>query len=132
MDWLLSHSEAIRDWALILGGAFGLYLAWLRVTAANHQADAQLRQSELARRGHVAELFNRAVGQLGDERLEIRLGAIFTLRQICFDFDDLSEPVIQLLMAYIREKQTDYGDEQPPTDIQEVAAILRDLSELRQ
>jgi hypothetical protein len=37
----------------------------------------QTRQAELARRDHVAELFNRAVGQLKDEKLEVRLGAIF-------------------------------------------------------
>ncbi|WP_349360566.1 hypothetical protein [Stappia sp.] len=131
MEWLLSRTEEIRNWFLVVGGTFGLYLAWLRVTAANRQADAQLRQSELARRGHVSELFNRAVGQLGDDRLEIRLGAIFTLRQLCFDFDDLAEPVIQLLTAYIRDRQNDYGDEPPPVDVQEIAAILRDLSERR-
>jgi len=46
------------------------------VIASNKQADAQLRQAELSRRDHVAELFNRAVGQLKDEKLEVRLGTI--------------------------------------------------------
>jgi hypothetical protein len=36
----------------------------------------------LARQDQIAELFNRAVGQLKDEKLEVRLGAILTLGQI--------------------------------------------------
>jgi uncharacterized protein YjbI with pentapeptide repeats len=68
-------------------------------------ADAQLRQAELSRRDHVAELFNRAVGQLKDEKLEIRLGAILTLGQICMDFRDLSVPVLRLLSTYLKEEK---------------------------
>jgi hypothetical protein len=45
----------------------------------------------------VAELFNRAVGQLTDAKLEVRLGAIYTLRQIARDFPDLAEPTFELL-----------------------------------
>jgi len=53
----------------------------MRVVAANRQANAALRQAELARRDHVADLFNRAVGQLDDPKLQVRLGAIYTLRR---------------------------------------------------
>ena len=38
MNWILQNSEALRNLALILGGAVGVWLAWLRVTAANEQA----------------------------------------------------------------------------------------------
>jgi hypothetical protein len=67
------------------------------VSATTQQADATLQQAELARRDHVAELFNRAVGQLADAKLEVRLGAIYTLRQIAQDFPDLAEPTWELL-----------------------------------
>jgi hypothetical protein len=40
----------------VIAGAIGLYLAWKQVIASNKQAEAQLRQAELARRDHVAEL----------------------------------------------------------------------------
>jgi hypothetical protein len=61
----------------------------------------------LARRDHVAELFNRAVGQLKNENPEIRLGAILTLGQICKDFEDLSGPVVQLLTTYLKQEKVD-------------------------
>ena len=125
MQWWIQLSEIVRNVGLLIGGGIGLYLAWLRVSAANRQADASLRQADLARREHVAELFNRAVGQLGDPKLEVRLGAIYTLRQIGNDFPDLTSAVFELLSAYLRENPRDYGDAEPPIDIQEIMSIIR-------
>src|SRR6266705_3321674 len=115
MTWL-SISEIVRNYALVIGGIVGIFLAWMRVTASTRQADASLQQAELARRDHVAELFNRAVGQLTHEKLEVRLGAIYTLRQIARDFPDLAEPTFELLTTYLRESARDYGDAEPPID----------------
>jgi hypothetical protein len=124
MAWL-TFSE-MRDLALVIGGAVGLYLAWRRAEASTRQADASLQQAELGRRDHVAELFNRAVGQLTNEKLEIRLGAIYTLRQIARDFPDLAEPTFELLTTYLRESVGDYGDREPPIDVREIMSTLKD------
>ena len=105
---------------------FGLHLAWKRVTATSKQADAQILQAEMSRRIHVAELFNRAVAQLKDDKLEIRLGAIYTLRQICRDFSDLADPIADLLATYLRENRIDSGDDGPPVDIALISGILRE------
>ncbi|MBI5313825.1 MAG: hypothetical protein HZB28_12075 [Methylocystis sp.] len=80
----------------------------------------------MTRRDHVAELFNRAVGQLRDEKLEVRLAAIFTLEQICLDFEDLSGPVLQLLTIYLQESPVDYADSEPPADVREIVRLVRD------
>jgi hypothetical protein len=128
MQWWMQFSEIVRNlssFVLLLGGGAGLYLAWLRVSAANRQAEASLKQAELARREHVAELFNRAAGQLGDSKLEVRFGAILTLRQIGEDFPDVTNRVFELLNAYLRENPRDYGDAEPPIDIQEIMSIIR-------
>lgn len=119
-------SEILRNLSLTLVAVLGLYLAWRRVSAANRQAEAALRQADLARRDHVAELFNRAVGQLGHESLEVRLGAIYTLRQIGRDFPDLSEPTLELLSAYLRENAVTYGNDEPPVDVREIMKTLRE------
>jgi len=58
----LQISEIARNYGLIIGGLIGLYFAWKRVSASIRQADASLQQADLARRDHVAELFNRSVG----------------------------------------------------------------------
>ena len=124
-DVLIQNSEAIRNFALIIGGAFGLYLAWLRVTAANRQAEAATRQAELGRRAHVADLFTKAAGQLSDDRLEVRLAAIYTLREIGRDFPDLGGVVFELLSAYLRNHRQLYPAEgEPPADIREIMRIL--------
>ena len=128
-DWV-QLSEIVRNLGLIVVAGIGIWLAYGRVTAANRQAEASLRQAELARRDHVAELFNRAVGQLCSEQLEVRLGAVYTLRQILQDFPDLSVAVLELLGAYIRESGTDYGDASPPADIREIVRILRSALEI--
>jgi hypothetical protein len=126
MPWLIAISEVIRNFGLVLAALVGIYLAWRRVTASSIQANASLRQVDLARRDHVAELFNRAVGQLGDPKLEVRLGAIYTLRQIAHDFPDLSGPTYELLTTYLRENVRNYGDNEPPVDVREIMTTLRD------
>jgi hypothetical protein len=108
IDWL-NISEIVRNVGFIIGGAIGIYLAWRRVTVSNKQAEAAIRQADLARRDHVAELFNRAVGQLTDSKLEVRLAAIYTLRQIGKDFSDLADPVFETLAAYLREERAPMG-----------------------
>jgi hypothetical protein len=119
-------SEIVRNYGIIVGGIVGIYLAWKRSAAASRQADAALRQTELSRRDHVAELFNRAVGQLADQKLEVRLGAIYTLRQVGRDFPDLSAPAFELLTAYLRESVQQYGDREPPVDIREIINTLKE------
>jgi hypothetical protein len=126
LNWLLAISDIIGKVGLSAAALIGVYLAWRRVSALSRQADASLQQAELARRDHVAELFNRAVGQLTHEKLEIRLGAIYTLRQIARDFPDLAEPTYELLATYLRESGKDYGDAEPPIDVREIMKTLRD------
>ena len=125
IDWWIGLSEIVRNFGLVAAAAVGIGLAAMRVLAANRQAEAALRQAEMARRQHVAELFNRAVGQLDDERLQVRLGAIYTLREIERDFPDLAGAVFELLSAYIRETSPRYGDQEPPPDVREIFATLR-------
>ena len=118
--------EMVRNLGLAVAAFAGIFLAWKRVTAATRQADATLKQAEVARRDHVAELFNRAVGQLADAKLEVRLGAIYTLRQIAGDFPDLAEPTFALLSTYLRESVGKYDGEEPPIDVREIMKTFRD------
>jgi hypothetical protein len=129
MAFWVALSEVIRNFGLVAAALVGICLAWKRVVASNKQADAQLLQAELSRRNHVTELFNRAVGQLKDEKLEIRLGAILTLGQVCTDFRDLSGPVIQLLTTYLKEEKVDYGEIDAPADIGEIIRIIALMSQ---
>lgn len=72
----------------------------------------------------MVELFNRAAGQLGDEKLEVRLAAIYVLREVGRDFPDLADPVFELLQAFLATKDA-YGDIEPPVDVQAINEARR-------
>ena len=125
MNSLVALSEIVRNAALAIAAFVGAYLAWRQLSPTASQARAASTQAELARRAHVTELFNRAVGQLRDPNLEVRLAAIYVLREVAKDFPDLSDPIFELFQAYLRGGKIVYGDEEPPIDIKEIVSLLR-------
>ena len=127
-DWV-GLSEIIRNIGIVLGGAIGLVFAWMRVRAANRQSEAQTRQAEVGRREHVAELFNRAVGHLDNDMNDVRLGEIYTLREISQDFPDLTKAVLELLATYLRSSGVNYKDGPPPPDVREIMRLVRERIE---
>ena len=132
LSYLIQISELVRNYGLIAAAGLGLVLAWWRSRASNRQAIAALRQADVAQRSHVVEIFNRAVDQLGSEKLEVRLGAIFTLKRISRDpqYADYRVPILETLTAYVRERTREYTDAEPPVDIQEIMKFLSEsLSE---
>lgn len=127
MTWL-ETSELVRNYGLIVGGAIGLGLAWWRGLALSRQSKATADQAQIARRAHIVEVFHDAVGNLANEKLEIRLGAVYALRKISEDFPDYDGPVVDVLSAYVRERST---EDDPPADIREIMRIIRDKSTMR-
>jgi len=128
MTWV-EVSEVVRNFGFVIGGAIGgaigLWLAWQRSRASVVQAQAASDQARLARRDHVVELFNRAIEQLGHERLEVRLGSIYTLREIDRDFPELSKPVFELLSVYLRERTKTASGDEPSIDAQEILRFIQ-------
>jgi len=118
-----------------LAALLGFWLAWKRVNAATRQADAALKQSDisirqadLARRAHVAELFNKSIEQLAENKIQVRLGAVYTLRQIMRDFDDLADPTFSLLTAYVRTHNHKRGEdgETPNVVLDQILETLKE------
>jgi len=52
----------------------------------------------------MTERFTRAVDQLGNEKIEIRLGGIYALERISSESEKDYWPIMKILAAYIREK----------------------------
>jgi len=125
MTQWVALSELLRNLALTFAAIVGAILAWRQLSPAALQAKSANAQADLARRAHVTELFNHAVGQLRDPNLEVRLAAIYVLRELAKDFPDFSNPVFELLQAYLRAGGIDYGDDDPPIDILEIGKVLR-------
>src|SRR5262249_46526201 len=82
----------VRDMLLkVLGGFFliiGAYFTW--------------RQLTIAREGQITDRFTKAIGQLGDEKLAIRLGGIYALERIARDSERDHWPIMEVLTAYVR------------------------------
>ena len=105
--------EYRKTLAQILGGfalLFGLYLTWRRIAAAEKTAEATLKSAEtalqnvrVAQDSQITERFTRAIGQLGHDKLEIRLGGIYALERIARDSETDHWPVMEVLTAYVRE-----------------------------
>lgn len=109
---------------LVLG--VGAYFTW--------------RTFALNREGQITERFTRAVEQLANKKLDIRLGGIYALERIAHDSETHYEPVLEVLTAFLRENARwqpesvaavprtapAAGDElpTPPTDVQAAATVL--------
>jgi hypothetical protein len=109
-----------------------LALAWWRSRASNRQAIAALQQAGVAERSHVVEIFNHAIDQLGGDKLEVRLGAIYTLKRIGHDvrYADYKVPILETLTAYVRERTRGNAEADEAVDVREIMKFLNEsLSE---
>ncbi|WP_250126818.1 pentapeptide repeat-containing protein [Chroococcidiopsis sp. CCMEE 29] len=76
-----------------VGGAFFFvtaYFTWRNVKAAEEK--------------QVTERFSKAIEQLGNDNIHVRLGGIYALERIANDSDKDYWQVIEVLTAYVREK----------------------------
>ena len=57
----------------------------------------------LSREGHVTDRYTKAIEQLGSERLDVRLGAIYALERIMIDSPRDHPTIVEVLAAFVRE-----------------------------
>ncbi len=84
--------EFIKTAAQTLGGLFFLvtiYVAWANL--------------EVSQEKYKTDLFVQAIKQLGDEKMEVRLGGIYALERIARDSEKDHGPIMEVLTAYVRE-----------------------------
>jgi hypothetical protein len=61
-------------------------------------------QTEADRQRRIVETFSKAVEQLGSEKLEVRVGAIFTLERISKESADDYWTIMEVLAAFVRDR----------------------------
>jgi uncharacterized protein YjbI with pentapeptide repeats len=109
----------------------GLYFT-ARTYQLNRQSSA--RTYELDREGQITERFTRAIDQLGDEKLDVRLGGIYALERIARSSSHDHGPIMEVLTAFLREhsprRPGESGDPaldqagKTSADVQAVATVL--------
>lgn len=104
--------QSVRDFALILSGVAAVGLGYWRTKAANRSSWAADQQAKTGVQSHITENFTKAVEQLGSDKLDVRLGAIYALARIAQDSERDYWPIMQTLTAYVRERRTRLPDTQ--------------------
>ncbi|MBT3349827.1 MAG: pentapeptide repeat-containing protein [Nitrospinaceae bacterium] len=94
-----AENEARKTLAQIFGGLVALvlvFLGWRRVKAAEENV-------RVMQEGQITERFTRAVEQLGDDKVQIRLGGIYALERIARDSQKDHWTIMEVLTAFVRE-----------------------------
>jgi hypothetical protein len=62
------------------------------------------RTYRLTQQGQFADRYTKAIAQLGDDKLDVRLGGIYALERIAIDSKRDHPTVVEVLSAYVRER----------------------------
>jgi Pentapeptide repeats (8 copies) len=108
-DARTSLLQAIAGGLLVLGAI----ATWRQVRISAEQLEVARRQAldsaeqgrhelAVARDGQIAELFTRAIDQLGDDKLDVQLGGIYALERIARDSEPDRATISRILAAFVR------------------------------
>ncbi|SHX10959.1 Uncharacterized protein conserved in bacteria [Mycobacteroides abscessus subsp. abscessus] len=93
IQWLKPLIEAVTA----LGTIAAIVISIVTLITTN---EANLRQYNLAERGQLADRFAKSIEQLASESIDIRVGAIYSLRNIGLDNKEYQKTVGQILLAF--------------------------------
>ena len=108
----------------------GLYWTSRRVLAAERTVRVGQANVRVAEEGQITDRFTKAIAQLGDDKMAIRLGGIYALERIAKDSEKDYGPIMEVLTAYVRENAPSQGEyaekaaDRPTTDIQAILTVL--------
>jgi hypothetical protein len=109
-DRLTVENAARQTLAQIIVGAVlmaGLFFTWenLKITqeTATKSQETATKDQEISREGQITDRFTKAIAQLGDDKLQIRLGGIYALERIARDSEKDHVPIMEVLTACVRE-----------------------------
>jgi hypothetical protein len=104
----------------------------------NTQAQLENAQDELrlTRQGQMTERFTQAIEQLGSDKLEIKLGGIYSLERTAQEEKNYHWPVMEVLTSYVRrhaarkpDKESRENATTPALDIQAILDVIGRRSE---
>jgi hypothetical protein len=105
------HASLINP---ILGGLGAIFLIYAAIQQAQIAANRHAAQTNADLQRRITETFSKAVEQLGNERVEVRVGGIYTLERLAGEAlaspagegngPDLYWTVMETLTAFVRER----------------------------
>lgn len=99
----VNRMEVLRNFALIVAGLVGFWLAWWRLRLTDQQTKTAERDSKQKELDHVAARFERAVELLGSDKVQFQyFAAMQIFKMATKDPDTYQEEAIRLVCATIR------------------------------
>jgi uncharacterized protein YjbI with pentapeptide repeats len=115
--------QAIGGSAIFITGCFALLNYQISQKKLELDKETSQKNLELADSKQITERFSKAVEQLGEESITIRLGAIYSLERIAKNSKYDHWTIMEVLTAFIREKSND--NREPESKIlQDIQAAL--------
>jgi hypothetical protein len=115
-----ASAEASTRTGIIAGVAGLAALGSLLITSRTYRVTQQ---------GHITDRYTKAIGQLGDDNLDVRLGGIYALERLAVDSERDHPTVVEVLGAFVRERSSPDRTEKPT--VAEVLQLLLANSERR-
>jgi hypothetical protein len=107
------------------------FFAGRSAEAANKNAEAANKNANVANQKHITERFAKAMEQLGSEKIEVKLGAIYTLEGIAEDSEKDQWTIMEILTAFVRKnapiKEEDHLQYQDQENIQKLPKLGLDI-----
>jgi Pentapeptide repeats (8 copies) len=99
--WYSTNRADLTPIGAFLGGAL---IAWAALRQAGISARRHNAQTEADRQRRITESFSKAIEQLGDEKIELRLGGIYTLERISKESETEYWTIMEIITAFVRER----------------------------
>lgn len=133
-QWLQRVNEARATVVQAIGGLillFGLFFTWRSIKATENNLDISQRATaqnlEIAQKGLITQRFSTAVELLGNDKIDVRLGGIYSLEHIAKESKEYHWTIMEILTAFVRENavwKRGKQSKQIRTDIQAVLTVL--------
>jgi hypothetical protein len=88
----------------ILGGLGALFLIYAAIRQARTASDRHEAQTKADLQRRITESFSKAIEQLSSDKIEQRLGGIYTLERISKESPDDYWTIMETLTAFVRER----------------------------
>lgn len=100
-EWYKANIPNLTPIGALIGGGL---LAWAAVRQAGIANRRHNAQTDADRQRRITESFSKAVEHLGSDKIEMRLGGIYTLERIARESLIEHWPVMETLTAFVRER----------------------------
>jgi uncharacterized protein YjbI with pentapeptide repeats len=109
------RQKLARDWGERLTQFASVAAVAVTTLAVVYTNDANRHQAMLMEQGQITDRMTRAIDQLGSDRLEIRLGGIYSLERVMRDSPTDEAAVSQVLAGFVNDYAARHDSTSPPS-----------------